>query len=67
MTASTGLFTRRLLRWIVGAAVPIDGVHWADTHDTCGRRSAASAVPTAKQSKAKVEAERVPVRLANWR
>jgi hypothetical protein len=67
MTASTNLFARRLLRWVVGAAVPIDGAHWVDTRDTCGRRSAAIADATAKQSKAEVEAERVPVRLANWR
>ena len=66
MTASTNLFARRLLRW-VGAAVPIGGAHWVDTRHTCGQRSAASADATAKQSKAEVEAERVPVRLANWR
>jgi hypothetical protein len=67
MTASTGFFTRRLFRWVAGAAAPSDGVLWIDTRRTLGRRSATSADPKALQSKAKAEGERVPVRLANWR
>jgi hypothetical protein len=67
MTASRASLIRRLLRRMLAATVPVDGVYWVDTSHARRRADVASRARTVRQFISKVDEERPPARLANWR